>query len=312
MQGKIVMVTGATAGIGKETALRIAVMGAHVIVVGRSESKSQSVVEEIQQASGNQRVEYMLADLSSVEDTVGLAEAFNQRYDRLDVLVNNTGALFMERGESVDGIESTFALNHLVGYFLLTNLLLDKIKAAGQARIVNVSSDAHRYAKINFDDLEGRKQYSGFGIYGQSKLANVLFTYELARRLAGTGITVNALHPGAVASNFGKTNNRAGLLNRIGTAIFGLFATSVEEGARTSIYLATSPEVEGVTGKYFAKEREKRSNDVSYDTAVQRRLWQVSEEMLAPLVWEIGGIRDFTAQASPSAETLPHHEPVVN
>lgn len=279
MHDKRVMVTGATAGIGKYTALAIARMGAQVVLVGRSEAKCHEVTSMIQNETGNHNVEYMLADLSSIEQTKSVAEQYRTKYDRLDVLVNNVGAIFLSRGETVDGIENTFALNHLVGYFLLTNLLLDVIKASAPARIVNVSSAAHMNGTINFDDLEATSKYGAMGVYANSKLANVLFTYELARRLEGTGVTVNALHPGVVASNFGVTNN-TNIFTKIFRRVFNLISISEEKGAETSIYLATSPEVEGVTAKYFSDKQEGRSSEISYREADQQRLWSVSEEML--------------------------------
>lgn len=288
MKNKTVMITGATAGIGRQTALKIAGMGATVVIVGRNEAKARDVVSAIQQETGNDRVSYLLADLSSMRSTEALAQEYRTRFDRLDVLVNNAGAIIMTRGETVDGFENTFALNHLVGYFYLTNLLLDLIVASAPARIVNVSSGAHSFAKMNFDDLQGKQKYSGFRAYGQSKLANLMFTYELARRLEGTGVTVNALHPGFVASNFGQTNNEQNTLVRLGIRATQIVAISEEQGAETSIYLATSPEVEGMTGLYFDKQQPKASCKESYDVAEQALLWQVSEQLLQ---------RDFPVRA---------------
>ncbi|NOK57381.1 MAG: SDR family oxidoreductase [Chloroflexi bacterium AL-W] len=278
MHDKRVMVTGATAGIGKYTALAIARMGAHVVLVGRSEAKCREVTSMIQNETGNHNVEYMLADLSSIEQTRAVVEQYKAKYDRLDVLVNNVGAIFLSRGETVDGIENTFALNHLVGYFLLTNLLLDVIKASAPARIVNVSSAAHMQGILNFGDLEATSKYGAMGVYANSKLANVLFTYELARRLEGSGVATNALHPGVVASNFGVTNN-SNMFTKIFRRVFNLISISEEKGAETSIYLATSPEVEGVTAKYFSDKQAVRSSEASYREADQQRLWAVSEEM---------------------------------
>lgn len=280
MKNKTVLITGATAGIGRQTALKIAGMGATVVIVGRNEAKARGVVSALQQETGNDRVSYLLADLSSIKSTQALAQEYRRRFDRLDVLVNNAGAIFMSRGETVDGFENTFALNHLVGYFYLTNLLLDMLIASAPARIVSVSSGAHSFAKMNFDDLQGKQKYSGFRAYGQSKLANVMFTYELARRLEGAGVTANALHPGFVASNFGQTNNEQNTLARLGLRATQIIAISEEQGAETSIYLATSPEVEGMTGLYFDKQQPKRTCKASYDTADQARLWQISEQML--------------------------------
>jgi NAD(P)-dependent dehydrogenase (short-subunit alcohol dehydrogenase family) len=214
--------------------------------------------------------------LSSQEQIERLAEEAKKRYERLNVLINNAGALFLHRRESVDGIEMTWALNHL-GYFLLTNLLLDLIQRSAPARIVNVSSRAHERARIDFDDLQGRRTYSGMRAYGQSKLANLLFTHELARRLEGTGVTVNALHPGFVATNFGADDNGF-FLRLILRLLQRARAISAEEGAQTSIYLASSPEVEGVTGKYFFRKRPQPSSPASYDEETARRLWEVSLE----------------------------------
>jgi NAD(P)-dependent dehydrogenase (short-subunit alcohol dehydrogenase family) len=275
MDGKICMITGATSGIGYVTAREIARQGATLVIVGRSEEKCVDAVNTIKQQTGNNAVEWMLADLSVQQDIRRLADLFTTRYQRLDVLVNNAGAIFMQRQESADGIEMTFALNHL-NYMLLTNLLLDTLKDSAPARIVNVSSDAHRAATMNFDDPQLKQGYSGWKAYNQSKLANLLFTYELARRLEGTGITVNALHPGFVASSFGMNN---GWMAQLFRPLVKLMGKSPEQGARTSIYLATSPEVAGISGKYFSEQQEVESSQASYDTEAQQRLWELSEEM---------------------------------
>lgn len=275
MNGKVCMVTGATSGIGQVTALALAQRGATVIAVGRSQEKSAALVEQIERQTGSTTVEYMLADLSSQQEIRRLAQQFQGRYQRLDVLVNNAGGLFISRQQSVDGIEMTFALNHL-SYFLLTNLLLDTLKASAPSRIVNVASDAHESARLDFDDLQGQRRYSGIQAYGRSKLANILFTYELARRLAGTGVTVNTLHPGVVATNFGANNGR---LARVLRRVANLVSISPDQGAQTSIYLATSPDVEGVTGQYFVKQKAVPSSKASYDKAAAERLWRVSEEL---------------------------------
>ncbi|MDQ3829839.1 MAG: SDR family NAD(P)-dependent oxidoreductase, partial [Candidatus Tectomicrobia bacterium] len=205
MHGKVCVVTGATSGIGLVTAEALARQGATLIVVGRNSARGAATVSRIQQETGNSAVELMVADLSAQAQVRQLASAIQQRFARLDVLVNNAGALFSQRQLSQDGIEMTFALNHLA-YFLLTNLLLDSLKASTSARIVNVSSEAHRRARLDFADLQGQQRYSGWRAYARSKLANILFTYELARRLEGTGIVANALHPGFVATNFGRNN----------------------------------------------------------------------------------------------------------
>jgi NAD(P)-dependent dehydrogenase (short-subunit alcohol dehydrogenase family) len=275
MNGKICLVTGATAGMGAVTARASARQGATVILIGRNPAKGAATVGHIRQQTGNPAVEFMLADLSVQGDVRRLAQQFESRHPRLDVLVNNAGATFGRRQETVDGLEMTLALNHLA-YFLLTNLLLDALQAGAPARIVNVSSFAHKLARINFDDLQGRRRYVGWQAYGQSKLANVLFTYELARRLAGTGVTANALDPGLVATDFGLRD--AGIVGR-SKRLLNVFALSPEEGAQTSIYLATSPEVEGITGKYFTKCKAIRSSKASYDEIAAGRLWRVSAEL---------------------------------
>lgn len=275
MNGKICMVTGATGGIGAVTAQALATQGATVVVVGRSKEKSVATVARIKERTGSPTVEFMLADLSVQNEVRQLAEQFRSRYRHLDVLVNNAGAIFRKRQETVDGIEMTFALNHL-SYFLLTNLLLNTIKASAPSRIINVSSESQRRAKMNFDDIQGRKKYSAMNAYGQSKLANVLFTYELARRLEGSGVTVNTLHPGFVATNLGE--NMEGIFGLF-VRLLHLFAISSEQGAQTSIYLATSPEVEDVTGQYFEKQKAVQSSKISYDKAVAKKLWQVSTEL---------------------------------
>lgn len=277
MQGKTVLITGATNGIGKEAAKSLARMGAHVVIVGRSREKTQAVLNEIKSSGGS--VDMLLADLSSLDEVRRLATEFKSKYSRLDVLINNAGAFFTSRQESVDGYEMTFALNHLA-YFLLTNLLLDVLKDSAPARIVNVSSDAHRGGKLNFDDLQNKANYGrgGFAVYSQSKLANVLFTYELARRLTGTQVTTNALHPGFVATGFG--HNNGGLVSLMLSVMQRFVAISEEQGAQTIIYLASSPEVEGVTGQYFDKSKSVRSSNESYDEAAARRLWEASEQLV--------------------------------
>jgi NAD(P)-dependent dehydrogenase (short-subunit alcohol dehydrogenase family) len=270
------MVTGATSGIGAETALQLARLGAAVIVIGRNAHKSAATVARIRQQTGNASVEYMLTDLSSQRDIHHLAQEFKSKYQHLDVLVNNAGVVMMRRKESVDGIEMTWAVNHLAP-FLLTNLLLDTLKASAPARIVNVSSALHRQGKVNFDDVQRTKNYNGLAAYNNSKLANLLFTYALARRLSGTGVTVNALHPGAVRTNLIASNGW--LFKWIVQPLFDLQAISVEQGARTSVYLASSPEVDGLTGEYFARCKSCASSPASYDEQAQKRLWQASAEM---------------------------------
>lgn len=277
MNTKVYLVTGATAGIGLVTARELARTGASVVGVGRNPEKSAAVAKKIREETRNPNVEFLLANLSVQKEVRALAQTFRERYTRLDVLINNAGAVYLDRQESADGLELTFALNHL-SYFLLTNLLLDMLKASAPARIVNVSSRAHiRTAGLNFNDLQMRRGYTGMAAYSKSKLANVLFTNELARRLAGANVTVNALHPGVVATNFFINN---GFLGQLARPIINLISMRPEDGAKTSLYLATSPEVEGVTGKYFDDhQRERPSSPASYDRAAQLRLWQVSEQL---------------------------------
>jgi NAD(P)-dependent dehydrogenase (short-subunit alcohol dehydrogenase family) len=278
LNGKVCMVTGANSGIGKVTALELARMGATVVLVCRSRSRGEQALEEIRRETGSSAVELMVADLSSQASARELAAAFRQKYDRLHVLVNNAGAIFPRRELTVDGLESTFALNHL-GYFLLTNLLLDLIRASAPARIVNVSSGAHAMGAINFADLQAERKFNSWRAYGQSKLANILFTVELARRLEGTGVTVNCLHPGLVGTQFGAGYYADSPLARAVGSLMPLFAISPEKGAETSIYLATSPEVAGVTGKYFAKKRPVKPSRAATDMALAERLWQVSAQL---------------------------------
>ena len=276
MNGKICMVTGANSGIGKETALGLARMGATVIMVCRSREKGEEARQDIIQRSGNAAVELMLADLASQQSIRQLAHNFQQRYQQLHILVNNAGSFFLRRQLTVDGIEMFQAVNHLAS-FLLTNLLLNTIKASAPARIVNVSSEAQRIGYINLDDLQLEQHYNAGRGYAQSKLENVLFTYALARRLEGTGVTVNCLHPGVVATNIWSSPLPPFLRGL--SVVSRFFGVSPEEGAYTSLYLATSPEVEGVTGKYFEKFAAQPSTPISYDVDMQERLWQISAEL---------------------------------
>ncbi len=275
MHNKTIIVTGANAGIGRVTALELAKMGARVVMVCRDKERGAAAQKDIIAQTGNTKVDLLLADLSSQQSIRQLAATIQQKYNRLDVLVNNAGAMFASRQLTVDGLEMTFALNHL-NYFLLTHLLLDLLKASAPSRIVNVSSEAHRGAKLDFADLQHEKSFPGFSVYGQSKLANIYFTYELARRLEGTGVTVNALHPGFVATNFAKNN---GLMYQVGMVFMRPFAMNDQKGAATQIYLASSPEVEGVTGKYFNKKKAVASSGVSYDVAAAQQLWSISESL---------------------------------
>lgn len=277
-KGKVCLITGASQGIGLAAAVEIARRDLTMVLVARDPDRGNAAVEEVKSKSKNPNVELLLADLSSQASIRSLAEQFKAKHDRLHVLVNNAGGIFSERKLTPDGLETTFAVNHLA-YFLLTDLLLDVLKASAPARIINVSSAAHTSGRIDFDDIQGERGYSAVRAYSQSKLANVLFTYELARRLEGTGVTANCLHPGVVATGFGK--NTVGFFKVLVSAL-SPFMITAQKGARTTVYLATSPEVEGVTGKYFVKSKEARSGPISHDPAVARRLWELSERMTRP------------------------------
>jgi NAD(P)-dependent dehydrogenase (short-subunit alcohol dehydrogenase family) len=270
MRGKRVLVTGATTGLGRVTARELGRMSAEVIVVARDQKKADATLAELREL-GAPSPQAFIADLSLMSSVRTLAAEVRAKFDRIDVLVNNAGAVFGTRGVTAEGFERTFALNHL-GYFLFTNLLLDRI----QERIVNVSSEAHRRGRVDFDDLQSEKKYTPFGAYCTSKLENLLFTFELARRLAGRGVTVNAAHPGPVDSGFGSTDGWLGVV----MPLVRLFMISPEKGARTQIWLASSPEVAGVTGKYFAKQKEKRPTRAALDEESQKRLWEVSEKLV--------------------------------
>ena len=275
LTGSVHMVTGANSGIGKATATQLAERGAAVVMVCRSRERGRAAQEDVRLKSGSSRVDLMLADLSVQQQIRDLTARFRQQYDRLDVLVNNAGLYLSERQESADGIEMTFAVNHLAP-FLLTTLLLDVLKASAPARIVNVNSESHRGARLRFDDLELEDDYHWIKAYGKSKLANLLFTYELARRLEGTGVVVNALHPGMVSTRIWNHNrNPISLLMRLGKP----FMTSPRKSARYVVRLATDPALEDVNGKYFDEDEERRSSEESYDEEAARRLWKVSEEM---------------------------------
>lgn len=280
MTGKVCLVTGANQGIGRETALGLARLGAIVVMTSRDRAKGEAALADVRSRSGSDDVELMLADFASFASIRKLAADFQVKHNRLDVLVNNAGAIITTRCRTTDGFETTFGVNHL-GYFLLTNLLLETIRQSAPARIVNVASNGHLRARVDFDDLNSEDgRYSAMTAYTRSKLANVLFTYELARRLEGTGVTANCLHPGVVRSGFGKNNDGyARLIFQAFQIIARPFLLSNEKGAATSIHVASSPELEGVTGKYFDNCRETPSSPASYDEEAQRRLWEISEEM---------------------------------
>jgi retinol dehydrogenase-14 len=275
MEGKVVLITGGTSGIGRAAATALAAMGAEVAVTGRSRQRGEAAVEEIRDTSGNERVSLMLADLAVQTEVRGLAEEFRERYDRLDVLVNNAGIIQSKRTETPDGLELTLAVNHLAP-FLLTNLLLDLLKESAPSRIITVSSEARRGARIDFEDLQSERRYRAFKVYGMTKLANILFTYELAERLEGTGVVANCLHPGGVNTNFGANNRSFGtLLFRA----FKPFMRTPEQGADTIVYLAISPEAGKMTGRYLTDRKVVSSFNEPHDEATQKRLWEVSEKL---------------------------------
>jgi len=276
MKGKICLVTGATAGIGEATALLLAKSGATVVGVGRNPVKIQNSIRMIKEKSGNPDVTFLKADLSSQKDIRNLAQQFKDQYSHLDVLINNAGATFAERQQSIDGIEMTFALNHL-GYFLLTNLLLDLLEKNAPARIINVSSSLHKMGKLDFEDIPFENGYARSKAYQRTKLANIAFTYELARRLSNQKVTVNAMNPGLVATNVG--NAAGGFTARIKDIVDKIGGITPEEGARTIIYLASSPQVAGVSGRYFVKEKSVPSSKTSYDLEFCRMLWEISQSL---------------------------------
>jgi retinol dehydrogenase-12 len=282
-QHKNVVVTGATQGIGLATAQDLARRGARVVITARDAGKAAQAVATIQAATGNERVESLLVDFASMASMRSAAAELHGRLDRLDVLVNNAGAIYSERQTSPDGLELTFATNH-IGYFLFTQANLDLLRASPAARIVSVASDAHKAAVrgITFDDLERRRGYSGFAVYGETKLMNILFTRELARRLAGTRITANCLHPGVIATGFGRNNG--GLLGFATRHLGPLFLTTPEKGAATSIHLATDAAVEGVSGQYFARCRPAKTTRHGTDDDAARRLWALSEQVTGAAV----------------------------
>jgi retinol dehydrogenase 14 len=276
MAGQTVLVTGGSSGIGKATATRLAALGARVGITGRDMTRTQAAAADVATASGNPAVDPFAADMSSQAEVRRLAAAVLAAYPRLNVLVNNAGGFWATRMITADGLEHTFAVNHLAP-FLLTGLLLDRLRASAPARIVTVSSAAHTVGKLDFDDLQGERRYSGQQAYSQSKLANIMFTYELAHRLDGTGVTATAVHPGVVRTGFAAEDPPR--LGKVFLPMLRVFLKSPDQGAATSVYLACSPEVEGVTGAYFADGQPKASSRSSYDAAAAERLWQISVDL---------------------------------
>ena len=275
MEGKHCLVTGASRGIGFHIALGLAKMGAFVTLVGHNQKRGENASRRINAFAMKNTTEFTLADLSSQEQINMFTEKFMGEHDHLDILVNNAGGFFLQRKESEDGLEMTFALNHM-NYFSTTLLLLNHLMEGNSPRIVNVSSESHRGERMDFDDLQFKDDYNGLKAYGRSKLANLLFTYELSRRLLDTDITVNVLHPGFVSTHLGKQDD---LVRIVMNMMHFLFAKSPVEGAQTPIYLASSPEVKDVTGKYYIDKKPVHSSPESYDVMSARRLWEFSEEL---------------------------------
>ena len=270
--GRVVLVTGATSGMGKATASALAAYGASVVIHGRDEDKAKETVEGIREETKNPAVYYILADFEKLDEVRFLANEFRRQFHRLDVLINNAGAVFGKRQESVDGIELTLQVNYL-SHFLVTNLLLDMLKASSPSRVLNVSSGLHERGHIDLEDLQMTRKYSGQKAYASSKLAQVLFTYELARRLEGSGVTCNASNPGLAKTHLGYD---AGLLTSLSKRFVDIFGKSAEKAADTTIYLASSPEVERVNGKYFEDRKEAESSEMSYNMSAAKRLWEIS------------------------------------
>jgi NAD(P)-dependent dehydrogenase (short-subunit alcohol dehydrogenase family) len=282
MRGKVAVITGGNAGIGKEAAVGLASLGARVVITSRNQERGRAARDEIVERSGNADVDVMPLDLASFRSIRSFADDFLAANERLDVLVNNAGLILRRRTETEDGFEATFGINH-VGHFLLTELLLDRLKASAPSRVVVVASTAHKGARrgLDFDDLEAEHhRYRWMNTYSKSKLANIYFARELARRLDGTGVTANALHPGYVRSEFGQGGDM-GRLYGFGIKLGAPFAINSERGARTTTYLASSPEVEGVTGEYFFKCKPARLSKAAQDDDAARRLWDVTERMVS-------------------------------
>ena len=274
MNGKVVLITGGTAGIGKAAAVELAGMGAEVVVTGRNAERGREAVGEIKARSGSDAVSLLLADFSAQAEVRRLAEEFREGHDRLDVLVNNAGGVNQKRSETVDGLEATLATNHLAP-FLLTKLLLDMLKETAPSRIVTTASEAERWGRMDFDDLQSRKRYRAQPVYGMTKLANIMLTMDLAERLKGTGVTATCFHPGVVGTNWSGTGSIGALLLRA----FKPFMRSPEKGAETLVYLASSPDVEGMSGKYLSDLKPITAKSVAYDAETRRRLWEASEEL---------------------------------
>jgi NAD(P)-dependent dehydrogenase (short-subunit alcohol dehydrogenase family) len=277
MKGRVCLITGATSGIGRATTLALASRGAELVLLCRDRAKGEETAAAAR-AAGAAQVDLLIADLSRQSEVRRAAAEFLASGRPLHVLINNAGVVNMQRTLTADGLEATFAVNHLA-YFLLTTLLLDRLRASAPARIINVASDAHKFGPLNFDDLQNGRSYRFMRVYGQSKLANVLFTAELARRLEGSGVTANSLHPGTVSTGLGTNNGR---WSRAIITLLRPFFRNPDRGAETSVYLATSPAVADVSGRYFVNSREKRPSAAAQDMDAARRLWTASEALIAP------------------------------
>lgn len=280
LRGKVIAITGGNSGIGRAAAVDLARQGATVVITARDLAKGRDALAEITRRSGSDAAALLPLDLASFDSIHGFADQLLDRFDRLDVLVNNAGGVLSEQRRTEEHFEATFGINHL-GHFLLTQLLLDRLRADAPSRIVNVSSTAHRLGSMSFaDPFFETRPYDGMQAYNQSKLANILFTLELARRLAGSGVTANALHPGIIASGFGSADDTRGL-TRASLALLRPFLIGPERGARTTTYLAASPQVEGVTGGYFVRRRQHEPSRAARDPLAARQLWALSEELVA-------------------------------
>ena len=282
MRGLTCLITGATDGIGKEAAIELAKKGCNLILIGRNKKKGEKVVEQIRKVADSYvDIDYFTADLMLMKEVSRVADEVSRKYPKIDILLNNVGAYFAFRGVTEEGFERTFALNHL-GYFLMTKKLLPLVEKSNYKRIVNVSSSAHYGIDFEFDNLNGEKKYSGFDIYKKSKLANVMFTYELAKRVKDRGITANCLHPGFVSTNFGKNNNF--LWRNVIRVAMWLTAINVKDGAKTSIHLACSDEVKDITGRFFANCQVKKGSSKAKNDEHNRKLWDISEDYVKKFV----------------------------
>lgn len=277
MQGKTVVVTGGTSGIGEVAAFELARKGARILLIARDHTRGADTLAKLRAANPAAAHTVQYGELSSIADMKRVATSIAAGEPKIDVLINNAGAVFLARHESVDGLELTFATNHMA-YFVITNILLPNLKAAGNARIVSTASDAHRSGRVDFDDLQSKKHYSSFGVYGTSKLQNILFSRELARRLEGTDVTSNCLHPGFVGTRFGQNNAKSGFMKMVAKIAMS-FGIRPEEGAKTIIYLASSPEVEGKSGGYYYKCKLAAPTAAAQSDADAKRLWDISHDL---------------------------------